>query len=141
MLAQARDTLPRAGEVPDAFWQQKADGYRCLAFIRSGTVFLQSRRGADLTPAFPEFTIAAGGIGEDLVVDGELVVFHDGRLDFGALQQRARRRGRGAVEAARAAPAYLVVFDLLEAPGGEVLFASEFRAVFGQSVSRTSPNA
>ncbi|MEU5417879.1 ATP-dependent DNA ligase [Streptomyces sp. NPDC020667] len=144
ILAQARDTLPRPGEVADPIWQQKADGYRCLAFIRSGTVLLQSRRGADLTAAFPEFVEAAADIDEDLVVDGELVVFHGGRLDFAALQQRARRRGRGAVAAARTVPALLVLFDLLEAPGGEVLFSRPYRerwarleALFSSGVLRS----
>jgi len=39
------------------------------------------------------------------------------RLDFAALQRRARRRGATAERAARAQPAYLVVFDLLELSG------------------------
>ncbi|CAL9676507.1 DNA ligase C [Streptomyces sp. enrichment culture] len=126
MLAQARDTLPRPGEVPDAIWQQKTDGYRCLAFLRAGTVLLQSRRGALLLPAFPEFAEAAADVDADLVLDGELVAFHDGRLDFAALQQRARRRGMGAAKAAREAPAHFIAFDLLEA-GGEVLFSRPCR--------------
>ncbi|GAA3482953.1 hypothetical protein GCM10018966_093680 [Streptomyces yanii] len=33
MLAQARETLPRSSEVRDPLWQQKADSYRCLAFL------------------------------------------------------------------------------------------------------------
>ncbi|MEU2062347.1 hypothetical protein [Streptomyces sp. NPDC013455] len=59
--------------------------------------------------------------------DGELVVFHEGRLNFAALQQRARRRGRGAIKAARTPSGHLVVFDLLEAPGGEGLFSHPCR--------------
>ncbi|MGW6060356.1 hypothetical protein [Streptomyces sp. NPDC055189] len=33
---------------------QKADGFRALLFARPGHVLLQSRRGIDLTPAFPD---------------------------------------------------------------------------------------
>ncbi|MER5301375.1 ATP-dependent DNA ligase [Streptomyces lasiicapitis] len=117
MLARPRDTLPPASQMPDAFWQQKVDGYRVLAFIRSGALHLQSRGGANLTAAFPELAAAARDVREDLVVDGELVVFAGGRLDFVALQQRARRTGRSAAEAARSAPAHVVAFDLLEADG------------------------
>ncbi|MFE0058756.1 ATP-dependent DNA ligase [Streptomyces sp. NPDC059003] len=117
MLARPRDTLPPASQMPDAFWQQKLDGYRALAFIRSGALYLQSRGGANLTPSFPDLAAAARDVHEDLVVDGELVVFAGGRLDFAALQQRARRTRRGAAEAARSTPAHIVAFDLLEADG------------------------
>lgn len=48
-----------------------------------------------MLPAFPEFAEAAAGVEEGLVLDGELVVFHGGRLDFAALQQRARRPHSG----------------------------------------------
>ena len=53
----------------------KTDGYRVIAFLREGRLFLQSRRGADLTPAFPDLARAAGAVGEDLVLDGELVTY------------------------------------------------------------------
>ncbi|MEU7913711.1 ATP-dependent DNA ligase [Microbispora bryophytorum] len=38
----------------------------------------------------------------------------EGRLDFGALQQRARRRGHTGAAAAARHPAHLVVFDIFE---------------------------
>ncbi|MER7191295.1 hypothetical protein [Streptomyces flaveolus] len=51
----------------------------------------------------------------------EPVVATDGRLDFGGLQARARRRGAGALQAARTAPAHLIVFDVLESGDGPLL--------------------
>lgn len=71
----------------------KVDGYRAIAFVRRGRLFLQSRRGADLTPAFPELADAAAELDKDVVLDGELVVPRDGRLDFTAVQDRARLHG------------------------------------------------
>lgn len=122
MLARPLDALPPVGRTP-ALHQPKLDGFRALAFVRDGAVFLQSRRGADLTPAFAD--VAVGGsqlVGDDVVFDGELVVLGgEGHLDFGALQQRARRRGRGALAAAAGAPAHLVVFDVLEHRGRNVM--------------------
>lgn len=82
---------------------------------------LQSRQGADLTGAFPDIAAAATELGEALVLDAELVVPYEGRLHFGELQRRARRRGRGAVQAAAEGPAYLIVFDVLETGGTELL--------------------
>ncbi|MFD3514853.1 ATP-dependent DNA ligase [Streptomyces sp. NPDC058657] len=121
MLARSSPTLPPAGSVQDPIWQQKVDGYRTIAYIRSGTLHLQSRRGADLTPSFPDLVTAAAQVEEDLVLDGELVVFQNGRLDFSALQQRARLTRARAITAAQRAPAHLMAFDLLEHAGREML--------------------
>ncbi|MFD5279086.1 hypothetical protein [Streptomyces rubrogriseus] len=54
-------------------------------------------------------------------IDGELVVREGARLAFERLQQRiARRRGAGALAAARTWPAYLVVFDVLSLEGANL---------------------
>ena len=49
--------LAETGEAPfthpDWLFEPKLDGYRVLAFVRDGEVTLRSRRGLDLTPAFP----------------------------------------------------------------------------------------
>lgn len=122
MLAEARKTLPPEGALPGGVViEQKADGFRAIVFGRADRVLVQYRQGADLTPAFPEISAAASRLGEDLVLDGELVVPAAGRLDFGELQRRARRRGRSAVHAAAEHPAYLIVFDVLEVGGTELI--------------------
>ncbi|MGA5226487.1 ATP-dependent DNA ligase [Streptomyces koyangensis] len=125
MRADARATLPAAGTSDGLYWQQKVDGYRVIAFLRGGRLHLQSRTGADLTAHFPELQ-AAADIGMDLVLDGELVVLNGGRLDFAALQQRARLAGYRARSASRRTPAHVVAFDLLEADG-EVLMGRPYR--------------
>ncbi|MEU1916197.1 ATP-dependent DNA ligase [Streptomyces massasporeus] len=122
MLAEARRELPPDSAVPGRLVaEQKPDGFRALLFARNDRIILQSRNGADLTSAFPDIADAASALEEDLVLDGELVVPHGGRLHFGQLQNRARRRGRGAVAAAAEHPAHLIVFDVLEAAGVELL--------------------
>ncbi|MFJ1559944.1 ATP-dependent DNA ligase [Streptomyces mirabilis] len=110
MLAETRRQLPPDGTRP---WEwtaeQEADGFRAILFAHSGQALVQSRRGNDLTPAFPDIAAAALRLGESLVLDGEFVVLHSGRLDFAALQSRARRRGPGAARAAEHLPTYLIV--------------------------------
>src|SRR5690606_22116016 len=69
-----------------------------------------SRNGNDVTSAFPELATLAV---PDLVLDGEVVAFTDGRPDFGALATRFQRSGRGALRGAEATPATLLAFDLL----------------------------
>ncbi|MFF2206249.1 hypothetical protein [Streptomyces sp. NPDC058145] len=115
MLAQAWPALPPDRALPGGLaFEKKPDGYRALLFTRAGHAFLQSRNGADLTPAFPDLAAAALALGRPLVLDGELVVVQNGRLHFGALQARARHRGRGAAEVTVDRPAHLIVFDVLE---------------------------
>lgn len=122
MLAEARRQLPPEQALPRNWTaEQKADGFRVILFARPGLIMLQSRQGADLTGAFPDIAAAATELSEALVLDGELVVPHEGRLHFAELQRRARRRGRSAIEAAAERPAYLIVFDVLETGGTELL--------------------
>lgn len=125
MLARPVETMPDGRDLQlDAKW----DGYRVIVFARSGAPYLQARRGSDLGAAFPEITREVALLAErgTVVLDAELVVHEGGRLDFGLLQSRARRRGRAAAEAARHNPAHVVVFDVLQI-GDEVLLQRSLR--------------
>ncbi|MFI5477360.1 hypothetical protein ACIA6D_45410 [Streptomyces cacaoi] len=108
MLAEARPALSPDGMLPGSlYYEQKPDGFRAIVFARAHMVWVQSRQGSDLTPAFPDIAQAAARIGEDLVLDAELVVPHEGRLHFGELQRRARHRGPDAIRAAAERPVFL----------------------------------
>jgi bifunctional non-homologous end joining protein LigD len=116
--------LAETGGQPktEAGWvyEPKLDGYRVIAFIEHGTVYLQSRRGIDLTALFPEVVkdLAAQAV-ESMVLDGEIVVLGaDGRPSFNALQNRAQTKSPQELAGAqRTAPAVLVCFDLLHFAG------------------------
>ncbi|MFG3282049.1 ATP-dependent DNA ligase [Streptomyces sp. NPDC048111] len=120
MLARNLTKLPAAADLARYSLEAKSDGYRLITFTGVDGVLLQTRRGADATEAFPDIARAAMGAGE-LVLDGELVVPHQGRLDFLLLQRRARHTGRGAEAMAAQFPAAVMVFDLLEAAGAVLL--------------------
>ncbi|MFF9705418.1 ATP-dependent DNA ligase [Streptomyces griseofuscus] len=81
-----------AGRAAEPKW----DGYRAqLAVYAGGRVLLRSRRGTDMTAAFPEIKAAALTLlPADTGLDGELVVWEEDRLTFERLQQRLARRGR-----------------------------------------------
>jgi len=105
---------------PDWLFEPKLDGYRVIAFVEGTTVRLQSRRGIDLTPQFPEIVAELAVLGSDqMILDGEIVALGpDGRPSFNALQNRAQRRGgQDIADARRQAPAVLVCFDLLHFAG------------------------
>lgn len=75
ILARSVNELPRARAADRSVFDQKVDGYRVVVFARPGAGFVQSRRGADLSGSFPEIARAAAGLGVEVVLDAELVVF------------------------------------------------------------------
>ncbi|MBQ0887867.1 ATP-dependent DNA ligase [Streptomyces sp. RM72] len=108
---------------PGCVAEPKWDGYRAqLARYANGRVLLRSRQGTDMSAAFPEVAGAAlAQLPADTGLDGELVVWEGERLAFERLQQRlARRRGAGALAAARTWPAHLVVFDVVRLEGADL---------------------
>lgn len=114
MLATRGDHVPTgAGWIHEVKW----DGMRVLVEVSGGRVRLTSRNGNDVTAAFPEFATLDL---PDLVLDGEVVAFADGRPDFGVLATRLQRRGRTARLRAEVAPVTLIAFDLLELEGRDL---------------------
>ena len=118
MLAESGDAPPRS--EPQWRYEPKLDGYRVIAYVEGGRVRLQSRRGLDLTPFFPEIAAdLAAQPGGQVIVDGEIVALDAaGRPSFNALQNRAQLKGSAEIAAAqRDAPVVLVCFDLLHFAG------------------------
>ncbi|MFJ6113754.1 ATP-dependent DNA ligase [Agrococcus sediminis] len=99
-------------------FEVKWDGWRVLVDRRGSAVRLLSRNGRDLSGAFPELVEAVpASIEADAVLDGEVVMLKHGAADFAALQERGGLSGRQAARAAKATPATLILFDLLEVDG------------------------
>jgi ATP-dependent DNA ligase len=118
-LARSARSLP-AGD--GWAYEPKWDGFRAIAFVDGGELFLQSRNGRPLKRYFPELRFPEG----EYVLDGEVVVRGaDGREDFDALGQRIHPAASRIEMLAEATPAAYVAFDLL-ADGGESLLALPF---------------
>jgi ATP-dependent DNA ligase len=105
-------------------YEPKFDGWRCLAFAGpGGRVVLQSRQLRDLSAYFPDLTTAlVTALPPGTVVDGELIIWDAsaGRSSFAALQGRVTAGRRLPAEVA-ARPASLVLFDVLQLAGTELL--------------------
>src|SRR4051794_24577188 len=102
---------------PEAWaFEPKYDGWRALVHVANGRAEVWSRNRRRLTTAFPELQSAPETLRErSAILDAELVCFRrDGAPCWHMLRARAAHRSAAAVEsAARAAPATLVVFDVL----------------------------
>jgi ATP-dependent DNA ligase len=110
--------------------EPKYDGYRAfVACWADGRVLIQSRSGTDMTTGFPEIAEAARLLSPrigDVLLDGELVVWHDGRLAFELLQPRLGAKPATAKRLAAKDPASFQVFDVLHA-GEESLISQPYR--------------
>lgn len=113
-LARAVPDVPESDGMPGGcFYEPKWDGFRLLV-VKDGGVTLWSRQKRDLTAAFPDLAEAADEqLPDGFILDGEAVVWDDGRLDFGSLQQRLVLRHERREQEVRDRPAAYQVFDLL----------------------------
>lgn len=116
MLAKPAATLPAGTALPGGtVYEPKWDGYRAILERTSARCRVWSRNGTDLASGFPEIVQAARDqVEPGTVIDGELVVWRDGRLDFGALASRLAYRGRRRPPG-DLAPVSLLAFDVLTA--------------------------
>jgi ATP-dependent DNA ligase len=118
-LALSRKELPLGEQYR---YEIKLDGFRCIAFVDGGEVFLQSRNGRPLSRYFPELVFPPGRY----VLDGEIVVRDgEGREDFDALGQRIHPAASRIERLAAETPAAFVAFDLL-AEEDEVLLGRSY---------------
>ena len=98
---------------PEWIYEEKYDGIRAVAYRDGERVRLLSRTGQDLTAGSPLIVEALRALpDDDLVLDGELVVFdEDGVSRFQLLQRRKDPRLR----------VVYVVFDCLRSRGRDLL--------------------
>ncbi|WP_307039123.1 ATP-dependent DNA ligase [Agromyces ramosus] len=121
MLAKSVPEIPDVGHV-----EPKWDGFRTIVFKDGEEVELGSRNGRPMTRYFPELIDA---LRENLpprcVIDGEIVIIADGRLDFDTLQQRIHPADSRVQKLALETPASFIAFDAL-ALGDESLMQQPF---------------
>ncbi|WP_329113556.1 ATP-dependent DNA ligase [Streptomyces sp. NBC_01465] len=115
-LAATVRTLPDSGGWA---YEPKFDGHR-MVVIRGEDVVLQARSGRNVTGAFPDLVAAARELPAGTVLDGEVVVWTDGRTDFAAVQHRASASATQAAALAVSLPASYAAFDLLEEGGTDL---------------------
>lgn len=130
------DTL---GSPYDWVVEWKWDGIRAQVVIRDGACAIWSRGNELISNQFPELLEAFQGV-EEMVLDGEIVAYHNERpLNFGELQKRL---GRKQVSKAmmEKVPVAFIIYDLLEYHGNDLrtLPLSQRRSLFENFIF-TSP--
>ena len=116
--------LARRARMPfdDPKWmfEVKWDGVRAISYV-SDTLSVRSRNNVELLDRFPELR-ELKELCENVVLDGEIIVFREGNVDFQAAAQRTQTSEPRDVERLAATnPATYVVFDVLEVDGESVI--------------------
>jgi ATP-dependent DNA ligase len=112
-------------ELPTgAAWQYepKWDGFRCLAFRDGDRIDLMSKAGKPLGRYFPELVETLSKVkAKRFVIDGEIVIPHEGSLSFDELLLRIHPAQSRIDRLSAEHPASFIVFDLLVDAKGESL--------------------
>ncbi|MFJ4466270.1 ATP-dependent DNA ligase [Streptomyces sp. NPDC089424] len=109
MLAKSVAKIP-----PDMHYEAKWDGFRAIVFRDGDEVELGSRTTKPLTRYFPELVEALKErLPQRCVLDGEIVIAREGRLDFDALTERIHPAASRVRTLAERTPSSFVAFDLL----------------------------
>ncbi len=111
MLAKRLSAIPEG----DAWiFEPKWDGFRALIFRNHDEILIQSRDQKSLNRYFPELLEPLRAmLPQRCVVDGEIVIARNGRLDFDALQLRVHPAASRVLLLSEHTPASVVFFDLL----------------------------
>ncbi|MFZ3117443.1 MAG: ATP-dependent DNA ligase [Variovorax sp.] len=107
---------------PPADWivEWKWDGIRAQLVKRAGAVSLWSRGEELVTDRFPELATMGEALPDGTVLDGEIVVWRDDRVQpFAELQRRIGRKTLGP-KLLREIPVVLLGYDLLEWQGRDL---------------------
>src|SRR3954447_5357938 len=122
MLSKSVPAIPPTGS-----YEPKWDGFRSIIFRDGDEVEIGSRNEKPMTRYFPDVVEAVkAALPAKCVVDGEIVVPQDGRLDFETLQQRIHPAESRVRKLAAETPAQFIGFDLL-AVGKKSLMDKAFR--------------
>ena len=112
--------LASAGPLPTGpgwAYELKWDGVRALVDVSPAGMRIVSRRGNEVTPAYPELAGLAQ-VAPDVLLDGEVVAFREGRPSFAALQSRMHVRSTAqARRLAAQTPVMYLAFDVLRLYG------------------------
>lgn len=105
----------------DFLYEIKLDGIRCIAYVEPDNLILQNKRGMNLTSLFPELKQGYKIYCKKCILDGEIIVYRDGKTDFYAIQRRVMMTDKFKIHLASVdAPASFVAFDILYLDGEQI---------------------
>ncbi|MHA7131885.1 ATP-dependent DNA ligase [Algoriphagus namhaensis] len=108
------------GDLTEWQVEWKWDGIRGQLVKREGQTFIWSRGEELVNEKFPELLELGNQLPDGLVIDGEILAFHDGLpLPFNLLQTRIGRKNVSKKQL-KEAPVSLLAYDILEFDGEDI---------------------
>ncbi|MEU3433138.1 hypothetical protein [Streptomyces sp. NPDC006863] len=138
-LARAVPVLP---DGPEWRFEIKVDGHRAVLRRTGDGVVIYARSGRIVTSRWMDLATHAMRLRPGTTLDGEAVIWRDGRLDFGAVQARAASSLPRARALAALHPASYAAWDVLEHPDHEGVAArpyGERRALLVETLREIGP--
>jgi bifunctional non-homologous end joining protein LigD len=116
--------LAKTAEAPfsskDWIFEVKWDGIRAISYINE-ELSIRSRNQKELKKIFPELQELAK-LADNVVLDGEIVVIRDGKVDFQTLLKRNQATSSREINRLKQKyPVLYVLFDILEKDGNSLL--------------------
>ena len=120
-LAYALDIdFDQLGSPEEWSAERKWDGIRGQLILRNGEYYLWSRGEELVSEKFPELEVLKDKCSNDIVIDGEILPFRDGKpLSFNILQTRIGRKNVTKKHLTDA-PIIIMAYDLLEYDGEDI---------------------
>lgn len=124
MLASPEPTASAIFErlTPPVWIEEKYDGIRCQLHKQGSRVELYSRDLNRISEQFPDLARIAKELPHDVIIDGELLAWREGRaLPFAELQKRLGRKGGDDFFLGAEIPVSISCYDLLWLDGQSLL--------------------
>lgn len=124
LASQLEDTFERSieslGDISDWIIEWKWDGIRAQIVKRNNEIVIWSRGEEIINQSFPEIVNVAKKLPDNLVLDGEILAYHNGEpLAFALLQKRIGRENvtQTIIDTA---PVIFMVYDMMEWEGVDI---------------------
>ncbi len=126
MPGEIEPMLGKTGPLPVSSegwgFEFKWDGLRSITYWDGTRVRMDSRNRLDITFRYPELHDLGKALGQNAVVDGEIVALDEhGRPSFSRLQQRMHVDNVASLKARLGVRIYYYIFDLLHLNGATLL--------------------
>ena len=115
---EIRPMLLEKKDIPfndkDYIFEIKYDGIRSLIYVSKNRVVVKNRNGVDITDKFLEFKDLNKHIKGNVILDGEIIAFQDGKISFSKVIQRLNLKNKKTSEyLSETNPSLFVCFDIL----------------------------
>lgn len=106
----------------DYIYELKMDGVRCIAYIDTHKIEFRNKRHLNLSAKFPELKNCYKNVKKKCILDGELYIYKDGKVNFFEVQKRCLTSNTFKIHMmSKEMPATFTAFDILYLEDQEVM--------------------